>query len=158
MQIKTIQTRTRSVGQYQALINADFDVDEVLEQLTKIKQLIETSRRISQGKDYVVKTSILIKGINHEVAIKVFSRQSLPKDLYDKKNKSKAERSYIAAQKLLNSGINTPTPIAALDEWNGNRLTESYYICFFEPAVCFRDALFEIYHQHKDSTRLMELL
>ncbi len=158
MQIKSIQTRTRSVGQYQALINADFDVDEVLEQLTKIKQLIETSRRISHGKDYVVKTSMLIKGINHDVAIKVFSRQSLLKDLYDKKNKSKAERSYIAAQKLLNSGINTPTPIAALDEWNGNRLTESYYICFFEPAVCFRDVLFEIYHQHKDSAKLMELL
>lgn len=158
MQIKTIQTRLCSVGKFRSLINEDFCVDELLGQLTNIKQLADSSHRISHGKDYVVRASLLINNIHHEVAIKVFSRQRLLKDLYDKKNKSKAERSYIAAQKLINAGINTPTPIAALDEWNGNRLMESYYICLFESAVCFRDALFDIYHQHKDSAKLMELL
>lgn len=153
-----IQTRACSVGRYQALINENVCTDELLVHLANIQPLIEASQRISHGKDYVVKTSLTLNGIEQEIAIKVFSKQSTLKDLYDKKNKSKAERSYIAAQRLINCGVNTPTPIATLEEWDGNRLVESYYLCLFEPAICFRDALFEIYHQHKDSARLMDLL
>jgi hypothetical protein len=158
MSNKIIQTRAITVSNYHSLINEAFYSDQFLLLLTNIKQLIASSQRISHGKDYVVKTSLQINNISHEVAIKVFSKQNLLKDIYDKKNKSKAERSYIAAEKLINHNINTPTPIAALEYWKGNRLTESYYICLFEPAICFRDALFEVYHQHKDSEKLMELM
>lgn len=155
---KIVQTKAIAIRNYHSLINEAFYSDSFLLQLTNIKQLVASSQRISHGKDYVVKTSLVIDNISHEVAIKVFKQQSLLKDIYDKKNKSKAERSYFAAEKLINHSINTPTPVAVLEEWKGSRLIESYYICLFEPAICFRDALFEIYHQHKDSARLMELL
>lgn len=158
MQNKKIQTLTLAVGKYRSLINEAFCIDSFLSQLANIKTLINASQRISQGKDFVVRTTITIEGTPYELAIKVFAKQSLLKDLYDKKNKSKAERSYIAAETLINLGINTPPPVAILEDWQGNRLIESYYICLFEPAICFRDALFDIYHQHKDSAKLMELL
>jgi tRNA A-37 threonylcarbamoyl transferase component Bud32 len=158
MQNKIVHTRALAVSNYHVLINDAFCSDQFLRQLVDIKQLIASAQQISHGKDYVVKTSLQIDNTSYEVAIKVFAKQSLLKDIYDKKNKSKAERSYIAAEKLLNHGINTPTPIAILEEWKGNRLSESYYLCLFEPAICLRDALFEIYHQHKDSAKLMELL
>lgn len=158
MQNKKIQTQALAVGKYRSLINDAFCIDSFLSQLANIKPLINASQRISQGKDFVVRTTITIEGTPYELAIKVFAKQSLLKDLYDKKNKSKAERSYIAAETLINLGVNTPTPVAILEDWQGNRLIESYYICLFEPAICLRDALFDIYHQHKDSAKLMELL
>src|SRR5690606_17368302 len=92
------------------------------------------------------------------ITIKVFKRQSRLKDWHDRRHKSKAERSFRAAVYLQQQGIGTPAPIAWLDRWENGRLLESYYLCLFEPAICFRDALFEVYHQHKDSEQLMELM
>lgn len=153
-----IHTQTRLIGHYRSLVNEAFCTDECLAQLSQIQHWSQSSARISHGKDYVVRSTLQLNGRTYEVAIKVFGKQSLLKDMYDQRHKSKAERSYLAAESLLNAGINTPTPIAALEHWEGKRLVESYYLCLFEPAICLRDALFEIYHQHKDSARLMELM
>ena len=92
------------------------------------------------------------------VALKIFKRQSWLKDRYDRKHKSKAERSYTAARYLQSHNIGTPTPIAWLDRWENNRLVESYFISEFQPAICFRDALSDIYFNIRNNQNLMDLL
>ncbi len=45
---------------------------------------------------------------------------------------SKAKRSYLNAQKLIEMGFNTPNPIAYIEEKRHKILTNSYYICVHE--------------------------
>ncbi|MDR1706836.1 MAG: lipopolysaccharide kinase InaA family protein [Prevotella sp.] len=45
---------------------------------------------------------------------------------------SKAKRSYLNAQKLIEMGFNTPNPIAYIEEKSHKILTNSYYICVHE--------------------------
>jgi tRNA A-37 threonylcarbamoyl transferase component Bud32 len=51
------------------------------------------------------------------------------KIVYTNLRKSKARRSYEAALKLNELGINSPTPIAYIEEKQGIKLHRSYYIC-----------------------------
>src|SRR5690606_5164701 len=108
--------------------------------------------------DYVTKLDLRTPDGRLPITIKVFKRQSRWKDWFDSHNKSKAERSYRAAVYLQDNNIGTPAPIAWLDRWENGRLIESYYLCLFEPAICFRDALAEIYNSVRDNAPLMDLL
>lgn len=139
-------------------LNTQFFSEDNPSILTSLKKSLASAKKISHGKDYVVTSSIELNGRMENVAIKIFTKQALLKDLIDRKKGSKAARSFEAANYLIGHGINTPTPIACLDKWQGNRLVESYFIAIFEPAICLRDALFSIYHHEKDSAQLMELL
>lgn len=153
-----ITTQTLTTGHFALTINDAFADPNLITQLADMQLLIIDAKKISHGKDYVVEKTLEIFGVNQRVAIKVFTAQSRIKDWYDKKIRSKAERSYRAAEQFINADIVTPAPIACLDYWQANRLIESYYICLFEPATCFRDALFEIFNHTKDSAELMVLL
>lgn len=149
-----------SLGQFKGQLLKDFALDDIQSQLENIQTLLSanTAMKLSKGTDYVVKTSMRIQQNNFDVAIKVFKRQAFWKDWYDKKNKSKAERSFNAAVFLLEQQIGTPTPIAFIERWQSNRLIESYYICLFEPAVCFRDLISNILWDKRDNQLLMDLL
>lgn len=49
--------------------------------------------------------------------------------VYTRLRRSKALRSYIFSQKMIELGFNAPEPIAAIEVRRGGRLRESYYIC-----------------------------
>lgn len=149
-----------AIGKYQGEISEPFHCQELISQLASIHTLLnsENVARLSSGPDYVVKTPLLFNEKSVDVTIKVFKRQNWLKDRHDRKNKSKAERSFRAATFLRDKQIGTPSPIAWLDYWENGRLLESYYLCLFEPAVCFRNALVQIYRELYDNAPLMDLL
>jgi tRNA A-37 threonylcarbamoyl transferase component Bud32 len=149
-----------TIGPYQGKIADPFCTSAIKDQLLAIPTLLvsQSTTRLSHGADYVVKTSFIIDGKTQDVAIKVFKQQSWLKDWYDRKNKSKAERSFRAAIYLQQHNVGTPAPIAWLERWEGNRLLESYYVCLYEPAICFRDELSDIYYNQRDNAPLMDLL
>ncbi len=149
-----------TLGVYQGSLAPEFD-DEILRaQLVQISALLKANNvtKLSDGADYVVKLPLQTAQGEILVALKVFKRQSWLKDRFDRTHKSKAERSYIAARHLQNHNIGTPAAIAWLDHWENNRLIESYFLCIFQPAICLRDALTDIYYNARDNAPLMELL
>lgn len=137
-----------------------FDQPLLLEQLSDLSALIKSPRaeKISRGADYVIKVPLRTESSEIIATVKVFKRQSYLKDWYDKRHGSKAERSFRAAMYLQEKGIGTPSPVAWREHWENGRLLESYYVCLFEPGICFRDALANIYYDQRDNAPLIELL
>ncbi|WP_232461381.1 lipopolysaccharide kinase InaA family protein [Cellvibrio sp. PSBB006] len=151
---------TSSVGSYYGAVAPAFDDPLVRQQLADLPALLSADKveRLSQGADYVVKLPLSTTTGIQIIAVKIFKRQSRVKDWYDRKKGSKAERSYRAAIYLQEHDICTPAPVAWLDRWENDRLLESYYLCLYEPAICFRDALSDIYYNQRDNEPLMNLL
>ena len=151
---------TSSVGSYYGAVAPAFDDPLVRQQLADLPALLSADKveRLSQGADYVVKLPLSATTGLQTIAVKIFKRQSRVKDWYDRKKGSKAERSYRAAIYLQEHDIGTPAPLAWLDRWENDRLLESYYLCLYEPAICFRDALSDIYYNQRDNEPLMNLL
>jgi tRNA A-37 threonylcarbamoyl transferase component Bud32 len=150
----------RTIGIYQGNIAAEFYDDILSSQLVQISSLLNKPNveRLSNGPDYVVKLSLQSSRGEIIVALKIFKRQSWLKDRFDHRNKSKAERSYNAACYLQTHSIGTPAPIAWLDRWENNRLIESYFLTIFQPAICFRDALSDIYFNIRNNENLMDIM
>lgn len=148
------------IGSYRGDIAPDFDSETLRHQLAHISEYLQKPNviQLSKGADYVVKLPLHTAQGEILVALKVFKRQSWLKDRYDRKHKSKAQRSYIAARYLQAHRIGTPAAIAWLDRWVNNRLLESYFLSVYEPAICLRDALIDIYDKARDSEPLMELM
>jgi len=151
---------TETFGRYVGKIASRFDTPELREQLSSVPQWLEAVKvsPLSEGSDPVLKAELSMDGQPVAVAIKVFSRQGLVKDWYDFRHESKAERSYTAAEFLYQQGLGTAEPIAWFDRWHRGRLVESYYLCIHVVALCFRDALVEIYREDRDNAVLMDLL
>jgi tRNA A-37 threonylcarbamoyl transferase component Bud32 len=148
------------IGKFTGEIAKNFFSVEIRNQLENIDRLLASpaTKRLSNGPDYVVKTPLRYADKYIDITIKVFKRQNRLKDWHDRRNKSKAERSFRAAEFLQAKQVGTPAPIAWLDRWENGRLLESYYLCIFEPAICFRDALVHIYRERYDNAPLMDLL
>lgn len=159
-QTDAITTLPITSDYFQGRVSSEFYSEQLLKDLHQVKSLLALPEavKLSKGADYVVKCPLMMGDKRLTITIKVFKKQPIWKDLYDKKHKSKAERSFNAAIFLQHHQIGTPAPIAWLDKWQGNRLLESYYICLFEPAPCFRDLVSDILWNKRDSEPLMELL
>lgn len=149
-----------TIGKYQGEIARPFHDPLMVNLLANINDLLVHNHvsRLSNGPDYVVKVPLAFNDKSIDITIKVFKRQHWLKDRHDRRNKSKAERSFRAAVFLQEKQVGTPAPIAWLDRWENGRLLESYYLCCFEPAICFRDALVNIYRELYDNAPLMDLL
>lgn len=149
-----------TINNYQGAIAAWCNHPMIIAQLADIPKLLSSKKveRLSKGADYVVKLPLDTPDGELMVTVKVFKRQNRLKDWYDRHHKSKAERSYLAAIYLQEQNIGTPAPLAWLERWEKERLLESYYVCAYEAAICFRDALAEIYHNDRDNAPLMDLL
>jgi tRNA A-37 threonylcarbamoyl transferase component Bud32 len=153
-------TQLMTIGSYCGLITKPFHTADVISQLTHINTLLKSNKAetLSHGADKVIKVPLTFGSEEIIVTIKVFKRQGILKDWHDHKHKSKAERSFRAAVHLQKNDIGTPAPIAWLEQWQGKRLLESYYVCAYEPAICWRDALSDIYYNLRDNQPLLELL
>jgi len=147
-----------TIGHLSGAITTSFDDPQTRASLGTLQQLCHSGEKLSHGGDFVLKNELHTANGTIPVAIKVFKRQSWWKDRYDKKNKSKAERSYLAACYLQSQHIGTPQPVAWLERWDNNRLIESYYICRFEAAPSLREVMAEILWDKRDNQPLMEVL
>lgn len=147
-----------TIGHLSGAITTPFDDPQTRASLGQLQQLCHSGEKLSHGGDFVLKNELETANGTVTVAIKVFKRQSWWKDAYDKKHKSKAERSYLAACYLQARNIGTPQPIAWLEHWEKNQLIESYYICRFESAPSLREVLADILWDKRNNQPLMELL
>ncbi len=151
---------TTTFGRYVGKISSRFDPSELMGQLSSVPQWLDAGQvlPLSDGRDQVLKTDLVIGGQAVGVAIKVFGRQSFFKDWFDHRNESKAARSYNAGEFLYQKELGTAEPIAWLDRWDGGRLVESYYLCVHVAAPCFRDALIHVYEEEHNNAGMMDLL
>ena len=147
-------------GRYVGNISSRFDSTELMGQLASVPKWLDAGEvlPLSEGHDQVLKADLVIGGKIVSVAIKVFGRQSFFKDWFDRRNQSKAARSYNAGEFLYRQELGTAEPIAWLDRWDNGRLVESYYLCIHVAAPCFRDALIQIYEQEQNNDGMMALL
>lgn len=77
---------------------------------------------------------------DESLSIKAFRvPNAINKIVYTNIRKSKARRSYEAALRLNELGINSPTPIAYIEEKVGVQLHRSYYICRHIEATNMRE-------------------
>ena len=143
-------------GRYVGNISSRFDATELMAQLASVPQWLDAGQvlPLSDGHDQVLKSDLVMGGQAVSVAIKVFGRQSLFKDWFDRRNGSKAARSYNAGEFLYQKELGTAEPIAWLDRWDGGRLVESYYLCVHVAAPCFRDALIHVYEEEHNNCLL----
>ncbi|MDF2691381.1 MAG: hypothetical protein K0S29_1236, partial [Gammaproteobacteria bacterium] len=107
------------VGCYSGWIDSEFQQAEFLQQLEKLHNLLNSppSVVLSNGPDRVIKIPLILQNQTIYLAVKAFKRQSLLKDYSDRIYKSKAERSYLAADFLHQHHIGTPRPVGYLDHW-----------------------------------------
>lgn len=62
------------------------------------------------------------------VIVKGYARQSIFKDVGDRRRGTSAERAWRVALRLREAGVGTPEPLAWLERWSVGRLAEAYYV------------------------------
>ena len=85
----------------------------------------------------------LLQGGRHRVwltpdqlfVVKRFGLQGGWKDRVDAKRGTKAQRSFLHAQHLIEAGVGTPTPLGYAEKWLDGRLTDSFYVSAFVPGL-----------------------
>ncbi|MDF2939959.1 MAG: hypothetical protein K0R66_601 [Gammaproteobacteria bacterium] len=149
-----------NIGCYSGWIGTEFQQPEFLRQLEQLKNALNHSPAVvlSDGPDRVIKLPLILQNQTVYLAVKRFKRQSFLKDFSDRFNKTKAERSYLAAEFLYQHKIGTPKPVGYLDYWHNNRLLESYYLCLYQNSANFRDELSHLYWKDPDNAKLMALI
>ena len=150
-----------SVGPYRGCISKDYLASDLLSRLSDLSTLIPRAAGTAapSARSRIVKLAVLRDGSPLELAVKVFSRQSLLKDAADHSRGSKARRSWLVARALQERGIGTPTPVGFLDRWHGGRLAESYLLTVFSRnATSFRDELIRLYTEDPHCWKMMALL
>lgn len=59
--------------------------------------------------------------------------------------KSKAKRSYLHTERLNQAGLNSPAPVAWLESWDGQWLSECFYVCLY---VTFEHEARQLHETH----------
>jgi serine/threonine protein kinase len=87
----------------------------------------------------------------HPFVVKRFVRVTwINRIIYGLFRKTKAERSYVYAQRLLERGIETPTPVAYADCKSFGIYRTSYYISEYVPHPSLKE-LYDAHREHKMS-------
>lgn len=93
--------------------------------------LPQDSEVIYEGRNKVVR----INRHNLSLCIKAFKKPNIIQSyVYGSLQRSKADRSYFNAIRLLEMGFHTPAPIGYIEHKKNGRLLESYYICEYIDA------------------------
>lgn len=130
-------------------------------QLNRLPELVygEGARLIAEGRNRSVCVELDMDGVQTQVLVKCFGRQSIRNDLRDAARGSKAARSFRAAHHLLQHDVGTPAPLAFVERWEGRRLKESYYVSLFlDDATGFGERMLELYHQIRECEPFIESL
>lgn len=121
----------------------------------------EPASVMSSGRNNVV----LVQGVevregeSVDLVVKSFGQPALWRNVCDKWRATRARRSWSAAERLASHGVGTPRPVAWLDSWTGNRLTESYYVSIREPDVTdLRREIIRLFREDPACWKIMNLL
>lgn len=126
------------VGEYAGVISNAFRCEELNQAFSKLPDLLQApdAELIAGGRNQNVRLMLPFQGKKIAVLVKSFGRQKRWKDYVDiRYRKTKAQRSFEAAQHLKTHNVGTPAPVAFLERRRGNRLEESYFISLFEQQV-----------------------
>lgn len=95
------------------------------------------------------------KVAENEFTVKAFKQPNIiNRYVYRFIRKSKAERSYLYAHKLLAKNIGTPEPVAFFENRTGIQLLDSYYVCkYINYDYTFRDLV-----EHQDKIKNWEFI
>ncbi len=144
---------------YQGQTSAPFNHQEVLRQFADIPALLQQATKLTNGSDAVYQITLQLNGKRRTIAIKSFKSQGRLKGWFDRHKGSKAKRSWLAAEHLIQHNVGTPQPIAYLEKWQGYRLIESYYISVFSTNTSsLRQALSQLLWHEPDNEKLIGLL
>ena len=147
-------------SEYEGYTASHIDEYELLAAIKYLpNQLAEgTAKKISQHYDSVIYLESSILSSTGGVAVKSFGRQNFLKDWYDWNFSTQAQRSFEAAELLLNNNIGTPRAIGWINQWHGRRLKNSFYLSEFVESISVREALASIDFESADSTEITDLL
>lgn len=126
------------LGKYAGVISNAFRCEELNQAFSKLPDLLQApdAELVAGGRNQNVRLMLPFQGGKIAVLIKSFGKQKRWKDYVDiRYRKTKAQRSFEAAQHLQSNKVGTPTPVAFLERRCGNRLEESYFISLFEEQV-----------------------
>ncbi|MCH6258859.1 lipopolysaccharide kinase InaA family protein [Puniceicoccaceae bacterium K14] len=99
----------------------------LVENIDKIRSGLTPNALLQGGRNDVYK----IEHEGKQLVLKCFYNRGAWKKVAYKLSTSKARRSYLHSQKLINIGINSPSPIFWREDWDGAWLQNSYYVSEF---------------------------
>ncbi|MCK5528880.1 MAG: hypothetical protein KAI74_04295, partial [Kiritimatiellae bacterium] len=148
------------VGKYRAVIATPY-IDMLTEHLPKIKDLIsaDDAEVLAAGRNSNVRIKLSVQGQELDLVVKSFGRESVLKNLVDHSRGSKAHRTWLVARHLQKHGVGTPEPVAFMEQWQGKRLAESYFISIYQSdASNFTDELSHLFKEQPECWRFMSLM
>ena len=109
-------------------------------QLPRLIDPASASKTLHWGRNYLYVTSLEIAGEDVPVVVKQFRNQTRKAQLRRRMRGSKAERSFRAAQTVLEIGLETPEPLVLIDSKQIDG--PSFYVCrYLEPSLEVRYVL-----------------
>lgn len=116
------------------VINPKYDF--LKEQIKSIPNLFEEKGEIIYDGRNLLKREI-INGV--DVVVKSFKKPHLfNRVVYSFFRKSKASRSYLFSNEIIDRGFYSPEPIAVIEQYSYSLLTRSYYICRYDNGETVR--------------------
>jgi tRNA A-37 threonylcarbamoyl transferase component Bud32 len=156
------QVLTLKLGGAHVLLVAEFDTPALRAFLTDIATRTHAPEAevLHAGRNRTVKLDLTtVAGASRAVVVKSFGPQGVLRDWQNRRNGSKAERSFRVAVRLYTAGVGTPPPIACVEHWKGGRLVASFFVSQFEPNLtCFRDELIRLYRHEPLCSKVISLL
>lgn len=151
-----------AVGRYEGVIINAFRCEELADALLRLPDLMQApdAELVAGGRNQNVRLMLPFQGEKIAVLVKSFGKQKRWKDYVDiRYRKTKAQRSFEAAQHLKTNKVGTPTPVAFLERRCGNRLEESYFISLFEAQVTsFHDQIINALNRKPSCGELAPML
>ena len=106
---------------------------DLVSQCERVLGLFEDSDEVVQAGRNVLK---MVELEGRQCVVKAFRVPSFPQNyIYGLFAKSKAEKSYNNAQKLLELGFDTPLPMGYFEYSSEGKLKASYYVCEYAEGV-----------------------
>jgi tRNA A-37 threonylcarbamoyl transferase component Bud32 len=150
------------VGKYEGVIINAFRCEELSQALAQLSDLLQApdAELIAGGRNQNVRLTLPFQDGRIAVLVKSFGKQKRWKDYVDiHYRKTKAQRSFEAAQHLKIHNIGTPAPVAFLERRRGNLLEESYFISLFEEQVTsFHDQIINTLNRKPSCRELAPML
>ncbi|MGI9354589.1 MAG: lipopolysaccharide kinase InaA family protein [Rhizobiaceae bacterium] len=121
----------------------DVSISEILDSYSQSGSILQ------RGRNTLKQVSFL----GEEWVVKAFRIPGFPQDLtYGTFAKSKAEKAYVNAQRLLQLGFHTPKPIGFIENKEGAKLKDSYYICEY---LANRQTLADVWKNDPEAAQKM---
>ena len=136
------------IGKYRGLVNPHVDSPLLRSSLAEVAELASGPDAVllQAGRHRTVRVPLQDSHGRLDAVVKIFGRQSLPKDLYDRACGTKARRTFRTATFLSNAGIGTTPPIACLERWRFGKLVWSCFVSLYmADIVCFKDELVRLW-------------